>query len=70
MLSDKARRSIKDFLVIAFVFLFISGAYLGFAVAERYRAFTALHIAQSQEIIKILQAQSAKVSAAPPAEAP
>ena len=59
MLSDKAKSLLKDVLVVSSLFATLSGAYLGFAVAERYRALTQAHIAQSQEILRVLQAQNA-----------
>lgn len=54
-MSDKARSFFKDVLLVAAVFAALSGAYCGFAVAERYRALTQAYIAQSQELIKVIQ---------------
>ncbi len=55
MLSDKAGKFFKDVLLVSGVFTLLSGAYFGFAVAERYRALTAAYITQSNELIKVIQ---------------
>lgn len=55
MLSQRARTFIKDVLLVGAVFAALSGAYFGFAVAERYRALTGAYIAQSEQLISILQ---------------
>ena len=60
MLSDKARSVLKDVLVVSLVFAAMSGFYIGFAYAERYRALTQAYIAQSQQIIRILEQQGQK----------
>lgn len=57
-MSDKLRQILKDSLLVAAVFAAISGAYIGFAYAERYRALTAAYIKQSEQIIAILQRQT------------
>jgi capsular polysaccharide biosynthesis protein len=57
LLSDKFKSLVKDVLLVSLVFVSISGAYYGFAVAERYRALTQAYIAQSEQLIKVLQNQ-------------
>jgi len=54
-MSAQLKAILKDVLLVGSVFAVLSGAYLGFAVAERYRALTAAYIAQSNELIQILQ---------------
>ena len=56
-MSEKARSFFKDILLVGVVFAALSGAYVGFAYAERYRALTAAYIAQSQQLITILNRQ-------------
>lgn len=58
-MSAKLKSILKDTLLVGAVFAVLSGAYIGFAYAERYRALTQAHIAQSNELIKILQQQNA-----------
>jgi len=60
MLSAKTRSVLKDIAVIGAVFASLSGAYFGFAVAERYRALTKAYISQSIELITILERQNGK----------
>jgi hypothetical protein len=60
MLSEKARQTAKDVLFVSLIFAAISGAYIGIAVAERYRALTRAYIVQSEQILEILQQQSGK----------
>ena len=57
MLSQKARDWLKDVLRITLVFAAISGAYLGFGYAERYRALTRAYLVQSEALIQILNNQ-------------
>ena len=54
-MSDKARSFFKDILLVGAVFAALSGSYVGFAYAERYRALTKAYIQQSQAIIKIIE---------------
>jgi hypothetical protein len=63
MLSVKARAILKDVLLVGAVFAVISGAYFGLAVAERYRALTQAYIAQSQQLIQILERENGKAQA-------
>jgi hypothetical protein len=63
-MSQKARQLFKDVLLVGAVFAALSGSYLGFAVAERYRALTNAYVAQSVELVRILQQQQ------PPQAAP
>ena len=58
-MSEKARSFFKDILLVAGVFAVLSGAYVGFAYAERYRALTGAYLAQSEQLISILNAQQA-----------
>ena len=60
-MSEKARSFFKDVLLVGGVFAALSGAYLGFAYAERYRALTGAYIAQSEQLIGILNQQQAPV---------
>lgn len=55
MLSEKFKAILKDVLLVGAVFAVLSGSYYGFAVAERYRALTQAYIAQSEQIIDVLQ---------------
>lgn len=55
MLSEKFKSALKDVLLVAGVFALLSGAYYSFAVAERYRALTRAYIAQSEQLIEVLQ---------------
>ncbi|KKL13642.1 hypothetical protein LCGC14_2523730 [marine sediment metagenome] len=57
-MSEKARSFFKDVLLVAGVFTVLSGAYVGFAYAERYRALTGAYIAQSEKLMSILSQQS------------
>ena len=57
-MSEKARSFFKDILLVAGVFAALSGAYVGFAYAERYRALTGAYIAQSERLISILNKQT------------
>ena len=57
-MSDKARSFFKDVLLVAGVFAALSGAYIGFAYAERYRALTGAYLAQSEKLISILNKQT------------
>jgi capsular polysaccharide biosynthesis protein len=59
MLQEKTRGFIKDVLLVSAVFATLSGAYLTFAVAERYRALTRAYIAQSEQLIQVLQQSQA-----------
>ncbi len=63
-MSEKARSFFKDVLLVGGVFAALSGAYLGLAVAERYRALTSAYIAQSEQLISILQQQVPEASEA------
>jgi hypothetical protein len=58
MLAEKTRSFVKDALLVSAVFATITGAYLGFAVAERYRGLTRAYIAQSQALINVLETQN------------
>jgi len=64
MLSQKARGLLKDVLLVGLVFAAMSGAYLGFGYAERYRALTQAYLAQSEALIQILN-QQAEAAQAP-----
>ena len=57
-MSEKARSFFKDVLLVGGVFAVLSGAYVGFAYAERYRALTSAYIVQSEQLIGILQQQT------------
>ena len=57
-MSQKARSFLKDVLLVGGVFAVLSGAYMGFGVAERYRALTQAYIAQSNQLIQILERQN------------
>ena len=57
-MSEKARSFFKDVLLVAGVFAALSGAYVGFAYAERYRALTGAYIAQSEQLISMLKQQT------------
>lgn len=57
MLSEKFRQTLKDALLVALVFGVITGAYVGFAYAERYRGLTAAYLAQSEALLEILNKQ-------------
>lgn len=54
---SRFRRVALDVLIVAAIFAFISVGYVGLGYAERYRAFTALHIQQSQALIELIQGQ-------------
>lgn len=56
-MSEKARSFFKDILLVGGVFAVLSGAYIGFAYAERYRALTRAYIVQSEQIAEILNKQ-------------
>ncbi len=60
-MSEKARSLFKDILLVGGVFAALSGAYVGFAYAERYRALTQAYMAQSEKLISILNQQSPQV---------
>ncbi len=60
-MSEKARSFFKDFLLVGGVFAVLSGAYVGFAVAERYRALTEAYIVTSERLIVILNHQAPQV---------
>ena len=57
-MSEKARSFFKDVLLVGGVFAVLSGAYIGFAYAERYRALTSAYIVQSERLIGILNRQA------------
>ena len=57
-MSEKARSFFKDILLVGGVFAVLSGAYVGFAYAERYRALTSAYIVQSEQLIGILNRQA------------
>ena len=57
-MSEKARSFFKDILLVAGVFAALSGAYVGLAYAERYRALTGAYLAQSEQLISILSQQA------------
>ncbi len=59
-MSEKARSFFKDILLVAGVFAALSGAYVGLAYAERYRALTGAYIAQSEQLAIILNHQVEK----------
>ena len=61
MLSGRFVSLLKDVLLVSAVFAALSGAYLGLAVAERYRALTQAYIAQSEQIIKVIQGSQSNV---------
>ncbi len=63
-MSEKARSFFRDVLLVGVVFAALSGAYVGFAYAERYRALTGAYIAQSEQLISILQQQVPEASEA------
>ena len=50
-MSEKARSFFKDVLLVGGMFAALSGAYIGFAYAERYRALTGAHIVQSEQLL-------------------
>jgi hypothetical protein len=54
MLSQKTRSFLKDMLFVSVCFAVLSGAYFGFAVAERYRALTQAYLRQAAQIEQIL----------------
>lgn len=56
-MSAKARQIFKDVLLVSAVFAAITGAYVGFAYAERYRSATKYHEQFDQEMIRILKQQ-------------
>ena len=56
-MSEKARSFFKDILLVGMVFAVLSGAYVGFAYAERWRALTRAYITQSEQIATILRNQ-------------
>ena len=60
-MSEKARSFFKDVLLVIGAFAALSGAYVGFAYAERYRALTSAYIVQSEKLIGILNQQNAQV---------
>lgn len=60
MLSQKARGLVKDVLFMSLVAAAMSGFYLGFAYAERYRALTQAYLVQSEALIQILNQQAEK----------
>ena len=55
MLSGRFKAILKDVLLVSAVFALLTGSYYGFAVIERYRALTRAYIAQSEQLIDILQ---------------
>jgi hypothetical protein len=57
-MSTKLKTVLKDVLLVGSVFAVISGSYLGFAVAERYRVLTHAYIIQSERLMEILNAQN------------
>ncbi len=59
-MSEKARSFFKDILLVGVVFAALSGAYVGFAYAERYRALTQAYVLQADELLKILQNQNSR----------
>ena len=65
MLSQKARSLLKDVLLVSLVFTALSGAYYGFAQAERLRAATKAHMIQDEALILILNQQAQKAQPAP-----
>lgn len=56
-MSEKARSFFRDILLVGVVFAVLSGAYVGFAYAERYRALTEAYLAQSEQLMSILKQQ-------------
>lgn len=58
MLSGRFKAILTDVLLVGGVFAVLSGAYVGFAYAERYRALTGAYIAQSERLISILNKQA------------
>ena len=60
MLSGRFKEILKDILLVGAVFAILSGSYVGFAYAERYRALTNAYIAQSEQLISILKQQVEK----------
>ncbi len=57
-MSEKARSFFKDILLVGGVFAVLTGAYIGFAYAERYRALTEAYIVTSERLIVILNHQA------------
>ena len=55
MLSGRFKAVLKDVLLVSSVFALLTGSYFGFAVVERYRALTRAYIAQSEQLIEVLQ---------------
>ncbi len=47
----------KDVLLVGSVFGVLSGAYVGFAYAERYRALTRAYLYQADQLATILNNQ-------------
>jgi hypothetical protein len=60
-MPEKARSFFKDVLLVGGVFAVLSGAYAGFAYAERYRALTGAYIVQSEKIIGFLHQHAPRV---------
>ncbi len=60
MLSGRFKAILKDVLLVSSVFALLTGSYYGFAVAERYRALTRAYIAQSEQLIEVLQQNRSK----------
>ena len=56
-MSQKARQLFKDILLVGGVFAVLSGTYIGFAYAERYRALSTAYIVQSEKLIEVLNQQ-------------
>ncbi len=56
-MSQRARVLLQDMFRVGLVFAVLSGAYVGFGYAERYRALTKAYIAQSEQLIGILNTQ-------------
>lgn len=56
-MSEKARSFFRDVLLVGGIFAVLSGAYAGFAFAERYRALTEAYIVTSEQLIGILNRQ-------------
>jgi hypothetical protein len=56
-MSGRLKTILQDVLLVGGVFAVLSGAYVGFAYAERYRALTAAYMTQSEQLIAILNRQ-------------
>jgi len=54
VLSEQARRILKDIAIVSVFMVAMSSAYYVFAMAERYRGLTQAYLAQAQQLMTIL----------------